>query len=233
MASNNVTCIAERSACVVRATRLGSDCTPLTGETDGALTSAIATITLSPDVEEGTRYEPKDACGRILYSAADPDIVKRYNVTVDLHMVDFELYELLTDGQLLLGAAESPWEGQVVGVSAPGPSTPQGYGVGLEIWTKTASNTGVCGPADTNPPYIRHVLPRVLLRPADRTFEGAPATNSFSGVAETNSQWATGPWEDWVPEDGMPSDTPWIRFYDAAVPVAECGFVQPTAGVTP
>ena len=186
MASNNVTCIAERSACVLRATRLGSDCTPLTGATDGALTTAIATINLSPDVEEGTRYEPKDACGRILYSASDPDIVKRYNITIDLHMVDFELYELLTDGQLLLGKTGTTWDGQVVGVSAPGATTTQGYGVGLEIWTKTASDTGVCGPASTNPPYIRHVLPRVMLRPADRTFEGAAATNSFAGTAEAN-----------------------------------------------
>jgi hypothetical protein len=229
MASNNVTCIAERSACLIRATRLGSDCTPLTGATDGALTTAIATINLSPDVEEGTKYEPKDACGRILYSAADPDVVKRYNITIDLHMVDFEMYELLTDGQLLLGKVGTDWAGQVVGVTAPGPATPQGYGVGLEIWTKTASDTGVCGPASTNPPFIRHVLPRVLLRPADRTFEGAPATNSFAGVAEANVSWGEGPWGDWMVEGDMPSDTPWARFYDSTVPAGACGFVTPGA----
>ena len=227
MASNNVTCIAERSACLIRATRLGSDCTPLTGPTDGALTGAIATINLSPDVEEGTRYEPKDACGRILYSASDPDVVKRYNITVDLHMIDFEMYELLTDGQLLLGAAGTDWAGKVIGVSAPGATTAQGYGVGLEIWTKTASDTGVCGPADTNPPYVRHILPRVLLRPADRTFEGAPATNSFSGTAEANLSWSEGPWQDWMLAEPMPADSPWIRHFDSSVPNAECGFVTP------
>ena len=97
MASNNVTCIAERSACVLRATRLGSDCTPLTGSTDGALTTAIATINLSPDVEEGTRYEPKDACGRILYSASDPDIVKRYNITIDHDHIDITGINLTGD----------------------------------------------------------------------------------------------------------------------------------------
>ena len=230
MASNNVTCIAERSARVLRATRLGSDCTPLTGATDGALTTAIATINLSPDVEEGTRYEPKDACGRILYSASDPDIVKRYNITIDLHMVDFELYELLTDGQLLLGKTGTTWDGQVVGVSAPGATTAQGYGVGLEIWTKTASDTGVCGPASTNPPYIRHVLPRVMLRPADRTFEGAAATNSFAGTAEANLSWNEGPWGDWMAGDPMPADSPWVRFYDDTVPASSCGFVTPSAG---
>ena len=213
---------------MLRATRLGSDCTPLTGATDGALTTAIATINLSPDVEEGTRYEPKDACGRILYSASDPDIVKRYNITIDLHMVDFELYELLTDGQLLLGKTGTTWDGQVVGVSAPGATTAQGYGVGLEIWTKTASDTGVCGPASTNPPYIRHVLPRVMLRPADRTFEGAAATNSFAGTAEANLAWDEGPWGDWMAEDPMPADSPWVRFYDDTVPASSCGFVTPS-----
>ena len=229
MASNNVVCIAERSACVIRATRLGSDCTPLTGPTDGALATAIATMTLSPDVEEGTRYEPKDACGRIVYSTSDPDIVKRYTVNLELHLVDFEMYELLTDGALMLGKTGTEWEGKVVGVTAPGATTTQGYGVGLELWTKTASDQGVCGPADTNPPYVRHVLPRVKLRPGDRTFDGTPATNTFVGVAEANLAWNEGPWGDWMAEDPMPADTPWARFYDLDLPVGSCGFVQPGA----
>lgn len=59
--SNNVACIAERSACVIRVTRLGQNCEPLTGPTDGAILTAISTINLTGDVEEGTRFEPKDA----------------------------------------------------------------------------------------------------------------------------------------------------------------------------
>lgn len=228
MASNNVTCIAERSACAIRVTRLDSDCSPLTGQTDGAIATAIATINLSPDVEEGTRYEPKDACGRIVYSDSDPDIIKRYNVTIDLHMVDFELYELMTDGSLMMGKSGTDWAGKTIGVTAPGATTSQGYGIGLEIWTKTASGSGVCGPADENPPFIRHVLPRVFLRPADRTFEGAEATNSFAGVAEANVAWGEGPWGDWMAEDPMASDSPWGRFYDLTVPAAACGYVTPS-----
>ena len=101
--SNNVACIAERSACVIRVTRLGPNCEPLTGPTDGAILTAISTINLTGDVEEGTRFEPKDACGDIVYTAEDADIVKRYNITIDFWKTDFEAFELMTDGSLVIG----------------------------------------------------------------------------------------------------------------------------------
>ncbi len=224
---SNVVCIAERSACAIRVTRLGPDCAPLTGATDGAILTAIATINLTPDVEEGTKFEPKDACGRIVYTAEDPDIVKRYNLTVDFHTIDFEAYELMTDGALLLGKAAGIWAGEAIGVTSPGSTTVHKNGVGLEIWTKTSAGTGPCGPASTNPPYIRHVLPRVFLRPADRTMENGPAVQSFSGTANSNVYWGSGPWGDWPVEGDLPGDTPHARFFDTAIPAGDCGYVQP------
>lgn len=227
--SNNVACIAERSACVIRVTRLGPNCEPLTGPTDGAILTAISTINLTGDVEEGTRFEPKDACGDIVYTAEDADIVKRYNITIDFWKTDFEAFELMTDGSLVIGKTGTDWAGKVIGVTAPGATTAHKNGVALEIWTKTATGTGPCGPPGTNPQFMRHVLPRVLLRPGDRTFENDTAVQSFVGTANSNVYWGEGPWGDWPAEDGMPGDSPWERFFDLSLPTGACGYVTPSS----
>lgn len=220
-------CIAERSVCAIRAVRLGSDCAPLTGATDGAVSAALVTMNVTSDVQEGTKFEPTDGCGRLLYTAEDPDIIKRKNITLDLGMVDFEMIELLTDSTVILGATGGDYDGQVIGIAEPGPSTTQGYGIGLEVWTKTAFGTGACAADGSNPPYIRHVFPRVFLRPADRTFENAPANFSLAGTANANPQWGEGPWGDWPAEGDLEAGTPHARFFDTDIPEAVCGYITP------
>ena len=59
-----------------------------------------------------------------------------------------------------------------------------------------------------------------------KTTVQAPA----AGTAEANISWDEGPWGDWVPEEPMPADSPWVRFYDSLVPTVECGFVTPGSG---
>lgn len=220
-------CIAERSVCALRATRLGSDCAPLTGISDGAVAVAIATINVTSDVQEGTKFEPVSGCGEVVYTAEDPDIIKRKNITMELHLQDFELFELLTDATVLLGASDGEYAGQVIGIEEPGPSTARGNGVALEVWTKTAFGTGACAADGSNPPYVRHVFPRVFLRPGDRTFENAHAPLALAGTANANPQWDEGPWGDWPVEGGLSGSTPHARFFDTAIPESSCGYVQP------
>lgn len=221
----STTCIAERNACVLRVTRLGADCAPLTGPTDGAIMAAIATINMTQDVQEGIKYEPVDACGTLVYTAEDPDTIKRLNLTLELHKADFEGTELMTDAALVLNG-----DGDTIGVSSPGPLTVHKNGVMLEVWTKTAGGQGQCS-SDGTPPYARHIFPRVLLRPGDRTFEGAPASHSFSGYGNANPQWED-VWSDYPGVVGSfdfksPHIGPLLD--PAGLPAAACGYVTPGA----
>lgn len=225
----NVACIAERSVCAIRATRLGDDCAPLTGPTDGAIAVAVATINVTSDVEEGTKFEPKDGCGRIMYTAEDPDVIKRKNLTIELGFVDFELLELVTDSTLILGAEGGDYEGLVIGIEEPGATTTQGNGIALEVWTKTAFGTGACGEDGANPNWIRHVFPRVFLRPGDRTMENAPANVSLVGTSNSNPQWID-VWGDYPGEGALSGTSPHFKFFDPfGPPDSECGYVQPGA----
>ena len=70
--------IGELQACIVRAARLDSDCSPTGGVNGGIVTAALVTLTADPDIEEGTNYEQKNACGDILFT--DPS-----NLVVGIH----------------------------------------------------------------------------------------------------------------------------------------------------
>jgi hypothetical protein len=225
MATNSVACIGQRSACAVRATRLGPDCAPATGTgTDFVVTTALMTFSATPDVEEGTKFEPKNACGDLLWTAADQDIVKRWTVEFEFGLFDYELAEILTDSTAIIGGAASPWVGKTIGIESPGPNTDQGNGVALEIWVKTATDQGVCGDVSQNPPLVRHVFPRCLIRLNDRTFENDVATFKFSGTAETNVLWGFGPYGDFPGAAPLSGDTPYAQFLDTVLPDATCGY---------
>lgn len=216
-------CIAERNACILRVTRLGSDCAPLDGPTDGAILGAIATINYTQDVQEGIKYEPVDACGNLVYTAADPDTIKRGNISLELHKADFEGIELLTDAALVLNG-----DGDTIGVADPGPLTAHKNGVLLEVWTKAVAPDGPCTAGDT-PQFFRHIFGKVLLRPGDRTYEAAAATHSFQGYVEANPNWAD-VWGDYPGVGGLPADSPRVRLLDpAGLPAAACGYVTPGA----
>jgi len=230
MASDTI-CLGERQACALRATRLNDDCTVAEGEDNAVVTAALMTLTASPEVEEGTTYQPKNACDDIRWTAEEPDNIIRY--TGDGEMTDFdnELIELLTDSALFTGAVGTPWEGMNIGTGMPGPDTPANPGVALEIWVKNAvvGSEGPCGPAGSHPPFTRYVFPRVRIRPGDRTFSNDPATFAFSIKASPNPQWGEGPWGDWQPAEEI-GNYPYVRFWDDALPETGCGYIEVPAG---
>src|SRR4051812_45386208 len=107
MASNLAggVCIGELQACIVRVAALDSDCTITGGTNGGLVTAGLVTLTADPDVEEGTVYEQKNACGDILFTYEKDDVVKRYNVSGEFGFSDFEMMALLFGGTTILGAA--------------------------------------------------------------------------------------------------------------------------------
>ena len=50
--------IGELGACVVRAARLNSNCAPTGGVNGGIVTAGLVTMTVDPQIEEGTKRSP-------------------------------------------------------------------------------------------------------------------------------------------------------------------------------
>ena len=94
--------IGELGACVVRAARLNSNCAPTGGVNGGIVTAGLVTMTVDPQIEEGTKYEPKNACGSTLYTAERDDKILRQNISGEFGFSDFELMALLFGGSVIL-----------------------------------------------------------------------------------------------------------------------------------
>lgn len=224
----DVVCVGQHQPCIIRATRLDTDCTPLDGATDGAILAAIVDLTLTPEMKDAVYLEPEDACGNVVFVTETPPRLKRYTVALNLITSGFEARELLTDGALIVGDVTSPWSGKSIGLAAPGLTTTPKPGVGLEIWVQATAEgaSGPCGGDDTNPPWVRHVLPRVTLHEAARTFNNEVSNYSFEGTAFANPVFGD-PYSDF-PGVTVPTNSPHYEFFDTGVPTAECGYVTPS-----
>lgn len=220
-------CVAERSVCAYRIVRLDpATCAPLSGPTDGAVGVAVMTANYTQDVIAGVAFDPVDGCGQLVYSAQQRDIIKGGTLTFEVGKEDFEARELLTGGELLVGAVSGPFDGVTIGASDPGPGTSAPSPVMIEIWTQTAYGTSQCSD-DGLPGWFRHVFPYNLVRPADRTFDNSPANQAYTSIVKANPSW-TDVWGDW-PAENFDVHSAHQKVLDpAGPPAAVCGYVTPS-----
>lgn len=190
-------------ACVVRVAQLDTDCSPLGGADSGWVTTGLVTMTASPEVEEGTEFAPKTACGTIAYSINRPDLVKRYNINGEFVFFDPEGSEIMFGGQTVVANGASDFAGEVIGWFSPNyqdvaASPPNG--VYLEVISSVAAEgAGDCvvGAGGGAPAYFGYIFGKVLLVPGERTFEDDFARQTFTGKAFGNPALYNGPWNDY------------------------------------
>lgn len=240
MASNlpSATELGQLNACLIRAARLDTDCSPLGGADSGYVTIGLAQATATPDVEEGTVIEPKNACGVVFYTYANDDVIKRWNLAGELLVFDWEGMELLFNGRTILGAAGGDFAGNVIGFAYPDSTAAARNGVYLEIITQVIGRgTGDClTAAGDAPQYIGHIFPKVKLTPGERTFEEDAARLTFTGKATSNPALFNGPWNDYPGAGYIPSDTGYLMVgysadeYDAIFATAGAGYQTLPAG---
>lgn len=201
-------------ACVVRAAKLDTDCSPLGGTDSGWVTTGLVTLTATPDIEEGTVFEPKTACGAIAYTYERPDLVKRYNLSGEFIFFDPEGSEILFGGQTILGNASGDFNNEVIGWASPNyadvtASPPNG--VYFEVISQVAAEgAGSCiAGGEGYPQYFGYIFGKVLFTPGERTFEDDFARQAFTGKATANPALYDGPWNDW-PAQGYIPNSPYL-----------------------
>jgi hypothetical protein len=234
MASNlpGGTCIGQHSVCLLRASKLDSDCSPFGGADSGIVTIGIVTLTATPDIEEGVVIEPKNGCGTIAYTYTEEDKIKRWNLTGELVYHDWEAFLILFGGRQVVGAAGGTYAGMNIGHTPPDyTTTAQRNGVYLEVITKAVSaEAGDCATAvGGHTPYVGHIFPKAKLYPGDQTFAEGARNVTFTGTAVRNPNIFNGPWNDY-PGAGYLRAEPYTTVgysqsqYDAIIAVADCGF---------
>lgn len=204
-------------ACVLRAARLDTDGTPLTGPTDQYVTDAFASVGFSPQYEAGDDFRPKNGCGVVQYSHKAPDSLVRYDLTLQLMTPDPLLIELLVPGTDIL-----TFLGEPVGFVFPDTGeVGEDNGVSLEVWTKAIVGS------DRNPdrPWYRWPLTKTKnWRPTDFTLENNPLLPQLQGIAVKNSNWGNGPADDWDTLTTVPITEPIAAVLDFEVPEVTCDY---------
>lgn len=191
--------VGQYNACIVRVAKLDTDCSPLAGNTSGWVTAGLVTMTATPDIEEGTVFEPKTACGAIAYSIEDADKIKRYNLSGEFIFFDVEGMESMFGGATVLGAAGGTYDGDTIGYAAPDYTAAATNGVYLEVITKAAGEgAGDCvSAAGSFPVYHGHIFGKTFMTPGERTFENDVARMTFTAKARSNPNLFDGPWNDY------------------------------------
>lgn len=229
-------CIGQHSACILRAAKLATDCSPLGGADSGIVSNGIATITASADVQDAVVFEPLNGCGDIAFTYEKPARVRRRNLTGELIFHDFEMMELLFGGHLILGNSGSDFATDVIGWAEADITDPDPNPVYLEVIVRTAARgAGECSTGGVETPYaVGHIFGKARLTPGDRTFENDVANVAFTGVSTSNPALFDGPWNDWPGlTNGSPyiPNSPWVQAsysraeYDAIADLAGCGYL--------
>lgn len=239
MASNlagNV-CIGELQACIVRAARLDSDCSPTGGVNGGIVTAGLVTMAADPDIEEGTIYEQKNACGDILFTFEKDDKIKRYNMSGEFGFSDFEMMALLFGGSTILGKSGGSFAGKVIGYADPLYTAAPRNGVYLEVITTViAEGAGSCVVAGSTAPFaLGHIFGKVKLVSGSKSFSDDVKRVAFSGKGTNNPNIFNGPWNDY-PGAGYAPSSPSFSVgyteaeYNAIAAVVTCGYVDLPTG---
>jgi hypothetical protein len=187
------------NACLIRAAKLDTDCTVLGGNASGYVTIGLATFTATPDIKEGTKYEPENADGEIFYTYERDDKYKRWTLAGELLVFDWEGMELLFGGSLILGAVGGDFAGKVIGHNAPGVTAANRNGIYLEVISRIVGRgAGDCVTSGGGiPTYAGTIFPKAKLTMGERTFEQDAARMRFTGVSTNNPVLYNGPWNDY------------------------------------
>lgn len=210
--------IGQFNACVVRVAQLDTDCTPLGGNTSGWITAGLVTLTATPDIEEGTVFEPKTACGSIAYTYEDQDRLKRFNLAGEFIFFDVEGMQILFGGSTVAGVSGGDYDGDNIGYAYPDYDAAVNSGVYLEVITQqVAEGAGDCVSSSGGfPPYAGYIFGKVRMAPGEITFENDVARLAFTGKARSNPALYDGPWNDY-PGAGYIPTAPVVRVgYSAA-----------------
>ena len=229
--------IGELGACVVRAARLNSNCAPTGGVNGGIVTAGLVTMTVDPQIEEGTKYEPKNACGSTLYTAERDDKILRQNISGEFGFSDFELMALLFGGSVILGKVGGDFAGEVIGYYDPLYSSAPRNGAYLEvITTAIEEGAGSCVASDGGTPVaIGHIFGKTKLRAGSATYADQVINVAFSGTGTNNPNLFNGPWNDY-PGAGYTPNSSHVRVgytqaeYDAILAAVTVGYVDLPTG---
>lgn len=210
--------IGQLGACIIRAARLGPDCVPVGGVNGGIVTAGLTTLADSPQVQDATVFEPKDACGNIQFTYERDEKILRRQLSGEFGLFDWELMELLFGGSVVLGKVGGDFAGEAIGYADPAYNAPPRNGVYLEIIsTGVVEGAGDCVASDGSvPTAYGTIYGKAKLRWGDDNFADEVKLLTYTGTSTNNPNLFNGPWNDYPGQGYIPNTSKVVVGYSAA-----------------
>jgi hypothetical protein len=205
----------------MRVSSLSVSGAPLTGTSGSVWVSGqFLNVTFTPENEAGEDIANKAADGSLCQILKTPDILKYYNVHLEICNPEPELIVLLGGGTTFTNPGSSPVTGYQSLQAGQLTTSGVGNGVGIEVWSGAYVNGK---PASTNPYWV-HAFPLCTLTlTGDRVIENGFIATVFEGYCFGNANFFPG---GGTPVLQIPTDKPYQSDRVAALPTILNGFTS-------
>jgi hypothetical protein len=198
--------------CFVRVTRLDSLGNPVPGPNNVVVSDKPMVLTITPDVLAGEVKDGKSGCDALLYTYRGQDIVKRYNLELDIGVDQVALDEILTGGTAITDTGGAP-----IGLQFQAPCDFQSPFVAFEAW----QDNWRCDHQPGLPyPYTRWLFPASRWIHGAVTLQNDVTIPKYTGFTLANDNWGLGIYGD-QPVAALPNG---MRFKDFVLPTAACSW---------
>lgn len=198
--------------CRVRATRVDATGNPQTGANNAVVTDKPISLAVNPDILAGEVKDQKGGCDQLISTYRGQDILKRYNLQLDMGDIEPALEELLTGASVITDGSNGP-----IGVWFPVPCNFQQPYVAIEGW----QDLWDCDHQPSTPfRYVHWIFPSSRWQKGPATLQNDFTLPQFTGFSVANPTWDLGPWGD-LPEAAEPNGG-W--FYTNTIPAGACGY---------
>src|SRR4051794_36594091 len=220
MPQNTILCPTLLHVCRLRATRLNSDGTIVSGPNNSVVTDSIIDLAWNPVIIAGDERDLMGGCDCLLATFKGRDKHKRFDLAFHNGHLEFPLLEMMTGSPLLMDTSTIPVPigvnfptNQVIGCSVARPF------VAIEAWAELIDGDHV--PANPAFRYARIVFPMSEWRWDNNTMQNDYQPTALAGFTRSNPNW----------HDAY-ADMPFGRaigpgggiIFDSALPTPTCGY---------
>lgn len=212
-----VVCDAAIHICAIRATRLDQLGNPLAGPNNVYISDKSIQLTATPAIEAGEDKTLIGGCDCLIATYRGYDKLKRFDLELDIGVIETGLLEMLTGGTAIVDA-----QGQPIGVQWPNQldcSQPAQPNIALEAWQTLWNDDR----PETSYQYLQWVWPSTHWQIGAMTLQNDFLQPRITGFTRGNSNWKTGIFHDY-PATVTTTNPLGSMFMTNSIPTARCGW---------
>lgn len=211
-------CLAAIHLCAIRVTRLDAVGNPAAGPNNVYVSNKPIQLGMTPVIEAGADRTLVGGCDCLIATYRGYDKLKRFDLELDLGVLEPGLLEMLIGADAILGGSSGTdpigdwWPASQTFACGTAPQPNVCFEAWQDGWHDDAQ--------DATYPYIHWIFPSSFWQIAAQTLQNDFLQPKITGFTRGNTVWGTGIYGD-LPEAAEPLGG---FFYTNSRPTGECGY---------